>query len=713
MIATNAIRIKKLNRRNFLQAGATAAGGLMLGFYLPEKSRMAAQTSPAAPSKLNAFVRIGADDSVTLMIHKSEMGQGTVTSLSMLLAEELECDWKKIRNEFPPVDPAYGAMMGAYGSLSIRTSWQPLRQAGAQAREMLLTAAAQKWGVDKSQCRAENSSVVNSASNAKLSYGSLAEAAAKLPVPTGVKLKEPGQYRLIGTSMKRLDTASKVNGTATFGLDVKRPGMLYASLERCPVFGGKVASFDAGKAKAMPGVKNVVQISNGVAVLADNTWAAAEARKALSITWDEGSRSNTSSASLRQMFAELAEKPGASARKAGDANAAMAGAARKLEAVYEAPYLSHAPMEPLNCVAHVTDDSCEVWAGTQIQSVAQQTAAGITKLPPSKIMIHTEFLGGGFGRRGGADFIGEAVEIASAVKGTPVKLTWTREDDLHHDTYRPASYTKFAAGLDADGWPVAFTGTVVCPSFGGLRNGVDSTGVEGIVSISYDIPNIDIQYHPPDAGIPVSYWRSVGFSQNCFFMESFLDEMAAATKKDPVEFRRRLLSKDPKNARYLNVLNIAADKADWGKPLPAGRFRGVAVVNNLGSFNAQVAEVSVTQGKVKVHRVVCAVDCGQVVNKAGVTQQIESGIVYGLSAALKIGITLEHGRVQQNNFNNYDPLRIDEMPVVEVHLVENHESPGGIGEASTPSIIPAVTNAVFAATGKRIRNLPIKAESLA
>lgn len=707
------ITVTKVNRRNFLKAGGTAAGGLMLGFYLPEKSRLAADT--AAPAKLNAFIRIGADDSVTLMIHKSEMGQGTVTSLSMLMAEELECDWKKIRNEFPQPAPEYGAMMGAYGSLSIRTSFQQCRQAGAQAREMLIGAAAKQWGVDKSDCRAENNSVINTKTNAKLSYGSLAEAAAKLPVPAAnsVKLKEPAQYKLIGTSMKRLDTAAKVNGAATFGLDIKRPGMLYASLERCPVFGGKVASFDATKAKAMPGVKNVVQISNGVAVLADNTWAAAEARKALVIQWDEGPRANTSSASLRQMFADLAQKPGASARKSGDAAAAMSGAAHKLEAVYEAPYLSHAPMEPLNCVAHVTGDSCEVWAGTQIQSVAQQTAAGITKLPPSKILIHTEFLGGGFGRRGGADFIGEAVEIANAVKGTPVKLTWTREDDLHHDTYRPASYTKFAAGLDADGWPVAFTGTVVCPSFGGLRNGVDSTGVEGIVTHTYDIPNQDIQYHPPDAGIPVSYWRSVGFSQNCFFMESFLDEMAAATKKDPVEFRRRLLSKDPKNARYLAVLNLAADKAGWGKPLPAGHFHGVAVVNNLGSFNAQVAEVSVAKGKVKVHRVVCAVDCGQIVNHAGVTQQIESGIVYGLSTALKIGITLDHGRVQQSNFNNYDPLRIDEMPVVEVHMVENHEAPGGIGEASTPTIIPAVTNAVFAATGKRIRSLPIKPENLA
>ena len=707
------VATRKLNRRSFLQAGATAAGGLMLGFYLPEKSELSAQTS-AAPAKLNAFVRIGADDSVTLMIHKSEMGQGTVTSLSMLLAEELGCDWKKIRNEFPDVAPAYaaGGMMGAYGSLSIRTSWQGLRTAGAQAREMLIAAAAQQWGVDKSKCKAENNSVVNTATNAKLSYGSLADAAAKQPVPTGIKLKEPNEYKLIGTSMKRLDTAAKVSGKATFGLDVKRPGMLYASLERCPVFGGKVASFDAAKAKAMPGVKDVVKISNGVAVLADNTWAAAEARKALTIAWDEGSRANTSSASLRQMFADLAQKPGASARKAGDAGQAMAGAARKLEAVYEAPYLSHAPMEPLNCVAHVTNDGCEVWAGTQIQSIAQQTAAGITKLPAEKIQIHTEFLGGGFGRRGGADFIGEAVEIANAVKGTPVKLTWTREDDLHHDTYRPASYTKFGAGLDADGWPVAFTGTVVCPSFGGLRNGVDSTGVEGIVSHTYDIPNQDIQYHPPDAGIPVSYWRSVGFSQNCFFMEGFLDEMAAATKKDPVEFRRRLLSKDPKNARYLAVLNLAAEKAGWGKPLPAGHFHGVAIVNNLGSFNAQVAEVSISQGKVKVHKVVCAIDCGQVVNPAGVTQQVESGIVYGLSAALRLGITLDKGRVQQNNFNTYDPLRIDEMPVVEVHLVENHENPGGIGEATTPSIVPAVTNAVFAATGKRIRSLPIKPADL-
>jgi isoquinoline 1-oxidoreductase beta subunit len=700
---------QKLNRRRFLEAGATAAGGLMLGFNLPER---ASAQNGAAPAKLNAFVRIGSDDTVTVMIHKSEMGQGTVTSLSMLLAEELGCDWKKIRTEFPGVDPAFGPMMGAYGSLSIRTSWQPVRMAGAQAREMLIGAAAQKWGVDKSQCRAENSSVINTASNARLSYGSLADAAAKLPLPTGIKLKDPKDFRLIGTSQKRLDTRAKVNGTATFGLDIKRPGMLYASLERCPVFGGKVASFDATKAKAVSGVKQVVQISNGVAVLADNTWAAMEGRKALAIKWDEGSRANTSSASLRQMFADLAAKPGAVAKKNGDADKALASGAKKLEAVYEAPYLSHAPMEPLNCVAHVRADGCDVWAGTQIQSAARQVAAQITGLPQEKVEIHTEYLGGGFGRRGGADFIGEAVEISKAA-GVPVKLTWSREDDLQHDTYRPASYTKFAGALDAGGNPTALTARVVCPSFAGLQNGVDRTSVEGIVDIAYDIPNFYVDYHPPDAGIPTSYWRSVGFSQNCFFTESFIDEMAVAAGKDPVEFRRKLLSGNPKNARYLRVLELAAEKADWGKPLPAGRFRGVAIVNNLGSFNAQVAEVSVTQGKVKVHRVVCAVDCGQVINRAGVVQQIESGIVYGLSAALKIGITIDKGRVQQQNFNNYDPLRIDEMPVVEVYLVDNHENPGGIGEASTPTVVPAVANAVFAATGKRVRQLPIRSADLA
>jgi isoquinoline 1-oxidoreductase beta subunit len=698
----------KIGRRGFLKAGAASTGGLLLGFYLPESNKLGAQNA-TADAKLNAFVHIGSDDSVTLFLHKSEMGQGVVTSLSQLLGEELECDWKKIRTEFAGVDMAYGPLQGTFGSMSIRTCWDPLRKAGASAREMLVQAAAQKWAVDPAQCRAENNQIINTATNARLSYGSLAEAAAKLPVPAKVTLKDPKQFHLIGTSPKRLDTPSKVVGKAVFGIDAKVPGMLYAVVARCPVFGGKVASFDATKTKSVPGVKQVVQISRGVAVVADNTWSAMEGRKALQVQFDEGPNASTSSASIRKTFMDMAEKPGAVARKQGDADAALAGASKKIEAVYEVPYLSHAPMEPMNCAADVRADGCDVWASTQIQTSAHGIAVKITGLPPQKVKIHTLFLGGGFGRRGGDDFVGEAVEISKAIGG-PVKLTWSREDDMQHDLYRPASYTKFTGGLDAEGWPVAWTTRIACPPFGGMRNGVDFTGVQGVSDIQYAIPNIQIEYHAPEVGIPVTYWRSVGYSQNTFFTESFVDELAAASGKDPVEFRRRLLAKSP---RYLAVLELAAEKAGWSKPLPAGRFRGIAVVNNIGSFNAQVAEVSVNKGKLRVHRVVCAVDCGQVINPAIVEQQIQSGIVYGLSAALKGSITIDRGRVQQSNFHEYDVLRIDEMPVVEVHIVPSQNPPGGTGEASTPTIVPAVTNAIFAATGKRIRKLPIRAEDLA
>jgi len=697
--------LSHLNRRGFLKAGVATAGGLFIGFHLPESDKLEAATTS---TKLNAFIHIGSDDIVTFSIHKSEMGQGPVTSLSQLLAEELDCDWKQIRTEFAPVDPAYGPLQGTFGSMSIRTSWDPLRKAGASARDMLLDAAAQKWGVAKSQLRTEKGQVINTATNARLSFGSLADAAGKLPAPAKVALKDPKDFRLIGTSPRRLDTPSKVNGTAAFGLDARRPGMVYAVVARCPVFGGKVASFDDTKTKAVPGVQQVVRISRGIAIIADNTWSAMEGRRALQLQYDEGKNANLSSASIRELFVNLAEKPGAVARNDGDANAALANGAKKLEAVYEVPYLSHAPMEPMNCTADVRPDSAEVWVSTQIQTAAMGTTAKITGLHPDKIQIHTMYLGGGFGRRGGDDFVGEAVEVSKAI-GKPVKLTWSREDDMQHDLYRPASCAKFAGALDKDGWPVAWNTRVVCPSFGGLRNGVDRTSVEGIVDLEYSIPNFHVDYHPPDVDIPTTYWRSVGFSQNTFFSESFLDELAAAAGKDPFEFRRHLLAKSP---RLLGVLELAAEKAAWGKPLPAGHGRGIAVVNNIGSYNAQVAEVSIEQGKLRVHRVVCAVDCGHAINPAGIEQQIQSGIVYGLSAALKGAITIERGRVVQGNFNHYDVMRIDEMPVVEVHIVPSQAAPGGIGEASTPSIVPAVANAIFAITGKRLRKLPIRSEDL-
>lgn len=688
--------LRNLSRRHFLGA---AASGLVIGFRLGAP----AGASAAASSKLNAFVHVGSDDLVTLFIHKAEMGQGTVTSLSMLLAEELECDWKKIRTEFPGVNREYGPMQGVFGSQSIRTSFDALRRAGAAAREMLVQSAAQQWNVPPASCRAENNTVVNTATNARLTYGSLAEAAAKLPPPASPALKDPAQFRLLGKPVKRLDTPSKTDGSAQFGMDVRLPGMLYAVVSRCPVFGGKVKSFDPAKAKAVAGVKQVVQLSNGVAIVADNTWSAMQGRRVLDVQWDEGPVASMSTPALTKIFLDRMNQPGAVARNDGDAPAVLAAAARKLQADYEVPFLAHAPMEPLNCTADVQPGRCSVWASTQGQSAAREIAARITGLPPESVDVHTLYMGGGFGRRAAADYIGEAVETSKLV-GAPVKLTWSREDDLQQDLYRPASYTRFAGALDPDGWPLALTSRIACPPFGGVRNGLARVGVEGVADVVYAMPHMLVDYHAVEAGIPVSYWRSVGYSQNTFFAESFLDEMAAAGQKDPVEVRRRLLGKSP---RMLGVLELVAEKSGWGKALPAGHGRGVSLVNNIGSFTAQVAEVSVTAGKLKVHRVVCAVDCGRIVNPAILEQQIQSGIAFGLAAALKGGITIDRGRVQQSNFHQYDVLRIDEMPVVEVHIVNSQNPSGGAGEASTPGIAPAVCNAIFQATGTRIRRLPI------
>ena len=711
-----------IDRRGFLKTGMAGATGLVIGFYLPGRFEALAEPATSAPvSSLNAWMQVSSGDGVIIVIDKSEMGQGILTALCMIAAEELDCDWKTIRTEFAPAakeyfNPAFG-MQGTGGSSSVRSSWDPMRKAGAAARDMLLQAAATEWKVDKSACRTENGVIYHDASKKSLTYGAVASAAAKLPVPQDVPLKDPKKYRIIGKPTKRLDTPDKVDGRAQFGIDVQQGGMLYAVVARCPVFGGKVASFDATKAKAVPGVKTVVQISSGLAVVADNTWAAMQGRRALEVKWDEGPNANASSETISKLFADQMAKTGAEARKEGDAPSALSAAAQRIEAVYEAPYLAHATMEPINCTAEVQPGRVDVWAPTQFQTVSQAVAAKICGLKPEQAFIHTTFLGGGFGRKAGTDFVIDAVETSKAMN-RPIKVTWSREDDTQHDYYRPASYAKLAGGLDADGWPVAWTTRVACPSImeawfpGSTKDNLDPSSVEGVANLPYSIPNIHVDYVRTEPGIPVGFWRSVGNSQNGFFSECFMDELAAAGKKDPYEFRRRMLDKAP---RHLGVLELAAQKAGWDKPLPAGRYRGIAVLFAFESYAAQVVEISVDRKarSVKVHRVVCAVDVGRVVNPANIVMQSESAVAYGLSSALYGEITIAGGRVTQTNFNSYPVLRLDAMPAVEVYIVPSEEKPTGAGELSVPPVVPALCNAIFAATGKRIRHLPIRAEDLA
>jgi len=713
----------QFSRRDFLKTGAAAGAGLTLAVYLPGCTREAAvaDAAVAKPTFLpNAWLRIGPDGWVTVMVDRSEMGQGVDTALPMLVAEELDADWKRIRVEHAPpgkeyVNPMFG-LQGTGGSTSVRAAFKPLREAGAKARAMLVSAAAAEWGVDAGGLRTEKGQVIGP-DGKRLSYGALADKAATMPVPETVALKDPKDWKIIGTSVGRLDLVSKVTGRAGFGIDATAPGMLTALVARPPVFGGKVKSFDAAAAKASPGVKDVVQIGSGVAVVADTYWNAKKGRDALKVVWDEGALAKTSSESIRAQFVSLANRPGVTARSDGNAAGALAKGAKKIEAVYEVPYLAHACMEPMNCAAHVRADGVTIWAPTQYQwglgLGAQGIASKLTGLPEDKVEVHTTYLGGGFGRRFELDFVIEAVEVSKAVHA-PVKVVWSREDDIQHDFYRPSTYNKLAAALDEAGAPIAWTHKIVGPSifsrfeavFGPMPKGIDGSSVEAAVDMPYLVPNVKVDWVRADVGVPVGFWRSVGNSQNAFIVESFVDELAHAAGKDPFEFRRGLLEKHP---RHKAVLELAAEKSGWGQPLPAGRARGIALQESFGSMVAQVAEVSVSpENKVKVHRIVCATDCGTVVNPDIVVAQMESAIVYGLSAALSGEITIKDGRVVQTNFNDYPVLRMHEMPVVEVHLVKSTEPPGGVGEPGTPPAAPAVCNAIFAATGKRVRRLPIR-----
>jgi isoquinoline 1-oxidoreductase beta subunit len=698
--------LKNPARRNFLQSSAAVGGSLIIGVALPGGIGKALA---ASDSSINAWVRIGSDNSITILCARSEMGQGVAMALPTLVAEELDVDLYKVRVEFAQPGEAYiNAMLGGQltgGSTSVRDGWDKLRIAGAQARLMLTEAAAQKWGVSAADCRAQNGFVVYK--NQKASYGSLAEAASRLTPPKDVKLKDPSKWRYIGKPLKRLDTADKLTGKTEFGIDVKLPGMLYASLAQCPVIGGKVVSVDDAKAKSMPGVKHVVRITDGVAVVADSWWQAKQARDALSITWDEGPSKGLSSEMVFKGLAGAMAKPGASIKQQGNVAEAMKGAAKTVNATYEMPFLSHSPLEPMNFTADVRKDSALLIGSIQFQDLAMGMAAGITGLKPEKITIKTTYLGGGFGRRIDCDFFAQAVEISKMV-GAPVKLVWTREDDMTHDFYRPASLTQMSGGLDASGRPVALSLKLSSPSVTArlipplVKDGVDPLMTEAIL-VPYDIPNQSVATVIHDTGLRVGFLRSVSHALNVFANESFIDEMAVAAGKDPYEYRLSLLDKQP---RFKRVLQLAAEKAGWGKPLPKGRARGIGLMEGYETYMAQVAEVSVVDGQIKVHRVVVATDLGMVVNPNIVQQQVESNIVFGLTALLYGNITLKDGRVQQTNFHDYKMLRINETPKIEMVFVKSTEKPGGIGEPGMALLSPTVANAVFALNGQRLRKMP-------
>ena len=701
-------KVWKIDRREFFRVTGMAGGGLMLGVYLPDRPW---NPSPDAPLQPNVFVRVDERGAVAIWVGKADMGQGVRTSLPMIVADELDADWSRVAVIQAEADPhKYGRQI-TVGSGSVRNgAWMPLREAGATARQMLVRAAAERWKVPAASCRTERGYVYRNGSKRRLGYGALAHAAGELPVPSDPRLKTPAEFTLIGTSPPQVDVHDKVCGRTKYGIDVRAPGMRFATVVHPPDFGGSLKSFDATRARGVAGVRDVVQIATGIAVVADNTWAAFQGAKALDVQWNRGF--TMSSADISAHFREVAKARPEVGRTDGSADAALAKAAKRIEATYEAPYLAHATMEPMNCTAHVRRDGAEVWAPTQNPQGTQGTTARITGLPSEKVTVHVMHLGCGWGRRSRTDFVEDAVHLSKKL-GQPVQVTWTREEDMRHDQYRPAAYVRFAGGVDAAGSLVALKALVVSQPVSATgksrRGGVDGNAVDGIMNTRYAIPNFLVEYGAPDLGVPTGHWRSVGPSQNVFVFESFIDELAHAAGRDPFEFRHHLLAEQPRERR---VLEVVAGKSGWGKPLPEGHAHGIAIHENKGTVVAQVAEVSIDGGKVRVHHVWCAVDAGQVIHPGIVHQQMSGAVAAGLTAALYQEITLADGRVVQGNFDTYKMMRIDEMPVVDVHIVKSGEPPGGVGEPGLPPIAPAVTNALFALTGTRVRSLPLRTGAL-
>ena len=731
-----------VTRRDFLKTGAAGSVALVIGFHLSPSALadQAENQEKKPPNPFDAWVHVAPDNRVTLILAKSEMGQGIMTALPMILAEELCVDWKKVKVEQAPTNPKIYDH-GTGGSGSVAGSWLPLRRAGAAAREMLVSAAAQKWEVSPDTCKAENGQVVHGNPKRYLSYGELVEAAAKLPIPNfnTVPLKNSDDFSLVGHNTLRVEARDKAIGAARFGIDSRVPGMLYAVVARCPVFGGELASFDSTKAKAIPGVRDVISFktsgrgastTGGVAVLADNSWAAIQGRNALDVKWNEGAAANESTPELHKQFLANASKPGKVVRNDGDADSALAASLKKIEAAYEFPFAPHACMEPMNCTVHIRPDSAEAWVPTQAPQWAQGVIAEAAKLPPEKVVVHTTLMGGGFGRRYQADFVMEAAQVAKAT-GKPVMVLWTREDDMQHDFYRPASYHKLQGALDANGnlaaWKHFQTSTSIAAKWS--QKGEDDSGLGEFgtgATIPYLTPNLRIEYTLAESSVTRAWWRSVEHSSSGFVVESFIDELAAAAGQDPLAFRLKLIGGDRKiprfgedkappldTARLKGVLQLAAAKAGWGMPLPKGVGRGIATFYSFNSYTAAVAEVSVKDGAVKLHRLVYGVDCGRPINPDGVRAQVESAAIYGLSAALHDAITISAGRVEQSNFHDYQMPRMSETPLTEVHVVMSKEEPTGIGEPGLPVVAPAMCNAIFAATGKRVRRLPLRSEDLA